>query len=150
MASEIAVPVISQLHSQLNANMQRVANGLRQLFTLRRAELMRICEKNAIKRPAEILIEGRREDLNAFVQRCEAAMLLRLEDARRRIDRSAAKLEALNPAGVLERGYACIFGGGSILSSAADLQSGMQVEIRMHDGVAAAQVLHTEISEKQQ
>lgn len=150
MASEIAVPVISQLRSQLNANMQRVANGLRQLFALRRAELMRICEKNAIKRPAEILIEGRREDLNAFVQRCEAAMLLRLEDARRRIDRSGAKLEALNPAGVLERGYACISDGGSILSSAADLQSGMQVEIRMHDGVAAAQVLHTEISEKQQ
>lgn len=150
MAAEIAVPVVSQLRRELESGVQRVANGLRQLFSLRRAELMRICERNALSHPAQILIEGRRENLDALSQRSDAALKLRMEDACRRMERTCAKLEALNPALVLERGYACISGGGRILSSVSGMHTGMQIEIRMRDGVAAAQVLHTQNSERQQ
>ena len=149
MAAEIAVPVVSQLRRELNSYMQRVANGLRRLFSLRRAELMRICEMNALSHPAQVLIEGRREELDALSQRAEAALRLRQEDACRKVERISAKLEALNPAGVLERGYACVSGGGRILSSAAELLPGMQIEIRMRDGSASAQVLHTDRSERE-
>ena len=81
---------------------------------------------------------------------CRAAEEARSRDARNRLHRTGAKLDALNPSGVLERGYAYLTDGKSVLSSVAELAPGMRVDVRMRDGSVRAEILdqnHSEASD---
>ena len=53
----------------------------------------------------------------------------------------AGQLSALNPSAVLERGYAILTDTeGRALGGIAQMQTGDRVNIRMHDGIAAATI----------
>lgn len=146
MAAEIAVPVARQLREALDTAMRRVAAGLRQGNRLRRSELKRICASSALRDPRGVLIEDRSELLNAHWERICAAQDERLRAHRRGLERIAVKLDALNPAGVLDRGYVCVSAEDGILSSARDLAPGMQVNLRFRDGSARAEIINSEMT----
>lgn len=145
MAAELAVPVVSQLRNELKASMNRVAAGLKQANLLRRSELIRITSSAVFKDPRSILIADRRELLDACFERCEAAQTDKLLDLRRRLERMSIKFDALNPSGVLERGYTCVSVEGKILTSAAELSPGERVHIRFRDGSAQAEITKLEM-----
>ena len=150
MAAEVAVPVAAELRRNLRAAMGRVTAGLRQGNRLRRSELMRVCASGALRDPARALIRPRAEAVSALWERCRAAEEARSRDARNRLHRTGAKLDALNPSGVLERGYAYLTDGKSVLSSVAELAPGMRVDVRMRDGSVRAEILdqnHSEASD---
>ena len=147
MAAEIAVPVAAELRRSMNISLKRVASALSQGNQLRRAQLARICTSALLKNPAESLIESRRKQLNSLYEECCSAQLQRRQTARVRLEKACAKLEALNPAGVLERGYACVLGEHGVISLAGELTEDMRVRIRFRDGRADAQILKTEVSE---
>ena len=109
---------------------------------------MRICASPVFREPERVLIESRRTKLEQISERANIAALNCVNLQRMRLDKAAAKLDALNPSGVLERGYSYLSDGKNIISSAEALKPGMQVHIRMHDGSARAEVLETKISEK--
>ena len=141
MAAEIAVPMLSRMKDDLSAAMQRISSGLRHGFMLRRAELKRIASMRIFRNPTEILFEGRRNELTELQERCLNALISRQNRSRTQLERTVSKLEALNPSGVLERGYACISVGGRLVSSANELESGMDIRILMRDGKKDARVL---------
>lgn len=150
MAAEVTVPVAAELRRNLRAAMGRVTAGLRQGNRLRRSELMRVCASGALRDPARALIRPRAEAVSAIWERCRAAEEARSRDARNRLHRTGAKLDALNPSGVLERGYAYLTDGKSVLSSVAELAPGMRVDVRMRDGSVRAEILdqnHSEASD---
>lgn len=144
MAAELAVPVVAQLRNSLNASMLRVASGLRQGNLLRRSELTRIVSSPLFRDPESVLIAGRRERVEAHFEGCEAAQLLRMRDVRHCLERMNIKLNALNPAGVLERGYTCVTMGDKVLSSVSELERGACVNIRFRDGSARAEIMSLE------
>lgn len=144
MAAELAVPVAAQLRKSLNQSMNRVAAGLRQGNLLRRSELRRIASSPLFRDPKAVLIGDRAELLSAHFERCEAAQLEKLKRLRTHMERLNTKLEALNPAGVLERGYACVSAGGRILSSVEDAVPGALVNIRFSDGSVQAKITNPE------
>lgn len=150
MAAEIAVPVLADLRASLNTNVMRVAFGLKQGMRLRRAELARVASAAVFKNPREYMIADRREALEASAERCRTAQEDRMHNQRVRLDRIAVKLDALNPASVLDRGYACISSENQILHSAAELSAGMRVKIHFRDGEARADILDTKLSEREQ
>ena len=87
------------------------------------------------------LVSGRREKQTAL-----AARLVRLGSRltlqpRARLQMFSRALEAVNPAAVLNRGYAVIQRGGEAISSAAALGENDLIDIRMRDGGAKARVL---------
>jgi len=143
MAAELAVPVIADIKKNLDATVSRLAAGLKQGNRLRRSELNRICASALFKDPAGILIEDRRELLNAYAERTTAALENNLYKLRAGLERCNAKLEGLNPEAVLERGYACVSSAGAIVSGSEELTTGQLVEIRFHDGCAQAEILNT-------
>lgn len=147
MAAEIAVPVAAELRRGLSAAMDRLAAGLRQGNRLRRAELRRACASRVLQDPGETIISARREKLEGLWERYSAAQVERMHAQRVRLERAGAKLDALNPAGVLDRGYACLSAGGRILSAAAELLPGMRVDICMRDGAARAEIIGNDSSE---
>jgi len=138
--------VAAQLRSSLNASMHRVAAALRQGNLLRRAKLDRIAASPLFRDPRGILIADRRELMAAYFERCEEAQMDKIKELRLRLDRMNIKLEALNPSGVLERGYTCVSSGGRILSSATEVSPGELVKIHFKDGSAQAEITRLEES----
>ena len=147
MGAEVAVPVAAELRRNLKVAMGRVSAALRQGNRLRRSELMRACATLALRDPARALIQPRREALTALWKRIGGAEEARLRDARNRLRHAAAKLDALNPAGVLERGYAYLWDGARVLTSATELTAGMRVDVRMRDGSVRAEIIEQNTAE---
>jgi exodeoxyribonuclease VII large subunit len=60
------------------------------------------------------------------------------------IERAGMRLEVLNPVGVLERGYALVYGAdGRLLRTSAEVQRGEQITARLHEGHLTATVTKT-------
>ncbi len=59
------------------------------------------------------------------------------------LDKHIGKLEALNPLGVLRRGYGVVYdaNGVKILSKVKDLPAGTRIQIRVEDGTVKAEVI---------
>lgn len=148
MAAEIAVPVAEELRNDLRTAMRRVQAGLVNGNKLRRSELRRVCMSPALRDPRKTLIERRRERLASLWEKCAAAQPRRMQKLRMDLERTAAKLEALNPAGVLDRGYAYISDEDGFVGGVAGLKKGAQVEIHMRDGSASAEILSKKAKRK--
>lgn len=77
--------------------------------------------------------------------RLERGVRVRLERRRAVVEQSMAKLDALSPLRVLERGYTLVREGtGSaerLIRSASQVQSGQELRIRFHDGERDVQAL---------
>ena len=95
-----------------------------------------------------LLQNAMRYSLMAGGKRLRPAMLLACADmlgvSREEAMIPACALEAVNPAAVLNRGYAVIRRGGEAISSAAALNQNDLIDIRMRDGGATARVLDTD------
>jgi len=66
--------------------------------------------------------------------RLDAAMDKRMASPQERIERAKARLAALNPSAVLERGYALVMDGGRVVSSAERANEIDQMTLRFRDG----------------
>jgi len=143
MAAEIAVPVVSELRRRLDASMRSLASAMSQGNRLRRAHLMRICASPVMRSPGQGLIENRRKKLLELSEAALKAQKMQLSRRRAEFEKLCAKLEALNPSGVLERGYACVRTSKGVVSSVQDLEAGMQISIRFRDGNAEAEITQT-------
>jgi exodeoxyribonuclease VII large subunit len=66
--------------------------------------------------------------------RLDAAMDKQFTRPQERINRAKARLAALNPAAVLERGYALVMQGDKVVTSAAAANEINQMTLRFHDG----------------
>jgi exodeoxyribonuclease VII large subunit len=61
-----------------------------------------------------------------------------------RLTHASARLEALSPLAVLNRGYALVYsGGGQLLRNAADVQAGASITARLASGMIEAEVTGT-------
>ena len=148
MAAEIAVPVAAELKNDLATAMRRVQAGLINGNRLRRSELRRVCMSPALRDPAQVLIGKRREQAGLLWEKCASAQPRRLQSLRMQLEKTAAKLEALNPSGVLERGYAYVSDANGVVSGVKGLEKGAQVEIHMRDGSASAEILNKKMKRK--
>ena len=148
MAAELAVPVAIEMQKQIADAMLRVRTGLHHANQLRRLELNRICAGPLFRDPQALLTGKRRQRLEELWRRCADAQRERMRSVRASLDRLGSKLAALDPEGVLERGYACVWHKNRILTSAVELTREMTIHIQMRDGGAKAQILEMEDGEK--
>lgn len=90
--------------------------------------------------------------LNDYKRQCES-LRVRLaaaarpfaESRRTRIEHAAARLQALSPLRVLDRGYALVYGpDGRLLRTSSDVRQGEQITARLADGSVRAEVLAAE------
>lgn len=147
MAAEIAVPVAEDLKKRVETGMERVGNALRQGNRVRRSELMRVGASGPLANPGKYLIDDRRAKLVRLLDTCAAASDRKRQNVRLRFEKTAARLEALNPEGVLDRGYAYVTSGKAVLTSAGELAPGMNATIRFRDGSADVNVNKTTLTE---
>ncbi len=137
-AAELVVPERAALEALVRELAQRLA-----LAAARQVERKR--ERVASQRlrdPRRRVIEARlrADELDAQLRR---AASLRVERGRARVQVLAARLDALSPLAVLERGYAIALRGGHALRDATTLAPGEIVELRLARGSAELRVERT-------
>ena len=125
---------VDDLTGRLGRAMKHAAGHRRERLAWR-TERLRANSPAATTRRAAERLEGRRHAL-------PVAMRLRIRELRARTAELAARLRALNPHGVLERGYAIArtSAEGAIIRSADELDVGQLVDIRVARGRFQARV----------
>jgi exodeoxyribonuclease VII large subunit len=97
----------------------------------------------ALAAGARRTLERERRALDLGVERLRRAPLLVLERRRAALEQAAGRLRALSPRATLERGYAIVRAGGSIVRESAKLGAGDQVDVELGRGGFGARVEET-------
>jgi exonuclease VII large subunit len=72
--------------------------------------------------------------IEGLAQQLNVAAVRLVESRKQRLEHGAARLAALSPERVLERGYGIVRSRGAYLRSAGDAVAGAEIEVAMADG----------------
>ena len=106
------------------------------------AELRAALERtrDGLHRGAQRAAERYAQRLATAYERLQRAPLLALERRTARLDTLHARLGALSPVAVLERGYAIVRRGDDVVRSAQQVSAGEQIDVRVAEGSFGATV----------
>lgn len=133
-AAELAVPVWAELQDSLDSLRVRLADALARGQQVRWAEYRRIASSQILSMPWRVLLDGRRMALAQGDERLAKAMEKRLVSAKGRLALADGMLRALNPEGVIERGYAVVTVGSRLATCAEQIRENDSLTIRMAGG----------------
>ena len=120
--------------AQLHALQQRLAAlHPRARLQARYSQLAELERRLLAMHPGARLARGRQEH-QTLVARAEAAIRRRLEVRRAELGRIGAQLHALSPLAVLDRGYAMVSAGETLVRDAAAVSVGDHLRIRLARG----------------
>jgi len=139
-AAELTVPRLDQMKADVDGMLSRLAGALRGGQRLRWLALERVGASAALTKPQGVLIEPRRTQLGNVERRLSAAMPVRLERSRHRLDALSASLRALDPASVLDRGYAVVRQEGHIVPRATLADGNLPMRVCFSDGELLADI----------
>ena len=145
-AAELAVPELAGLKQELNGMLTRLASALMSGQRVRRLQLEKLVASPVLAWPAQAMIEPRREQLKRLEERMLPAMPAIVQRQRHRLDALSASLRALNPASVLDRGYAIVRQGDGIAARIGDVDAAKPIRVCFNDGEITADV--TEIKQR--
>ena len=144
-AAELAVPMVSELKQSVEALSRQLTSALLRAQQLRRARLQALSASPAMTMPRRMLIERREAALTALAARLPAALTKKRDAMERRLSLSSRALSALDPEGVVRRGYAVVFKDGKCVAEAQKLRAGDAIEVHMRGGNVAAEVTDGEL-----
>ena len=140
-AAELAVPDSARLAVQLANVGTRLSALLCGKLEREKARLSALASRRSLSDPA-FMLDTRRTALLMNEERLGALYSKRLENARSKFGTAVASLNAMNPMGVLARGYAAVRSadGKEIIGSAGGLDVGEKIRLSMRDGEVFATV----------
>ena len=154
-AAEMAVPDRREIIEGMRDIRRHMTDAMAGLLQDRRYELLTLQRRMEALRPEQRItaltaqVDGMMLRLNAAMDaklpalahrigmagmRLDAAMDKHIAHPQERIARAKARLVALNPSAVLERGYALVMDGGRVVSSAERANKIDQMTLRFRDG----------------
>jgi len=139
-AAELTVPLLDQLRADMDGMVARLAGALRSGQRVRRLALERLGASPALTSPEKTMIEPRRARLEGVERRLSAAMPVRLERCWHRLEALSASLRALDPASVMERGYAVVRQDDRVVSRAAQAAGALPLRVCFADGELLADI----------
>lgn len=132
--AELAVPDRAQLSMHIQSLHQRLATGLRRRVRDDRRRFVLLSGRMPLRRALGPLAAGRQE-LDDARQALVRAARAALSERRHRVERAAARLDALSPLAVLGRGYAVTRDAhGRVVRSARQVAPGDRVQVILADG----------------
>ena len=142
-AAELAVPDVRHLMQQVQEQARRLDSAMQQQFRQKAQELERLSDRLKLRSPAHRQ-ELAQQELAHLQQRLEKGMALRLEQCREQLAQQAARLEMLSPLKILGRGYALAYHGEELVRSAAQVQPGDRLRLRLAEGEVMTEVVPQE------
>jgi len=139
-AAELAVPEMDAVYEAVRSLSERMRRSLNAAVEKMRANVRLFASANAF-RLLERKVADSRQTLDLTREHATRGALERVRTARAALEQARAKLVALDPDAVLERGYAMIADpAGKPVSGVKVLKPNDRVSIRMHDGTAEAAI----------
>ena len=133
-AAEIAVPDMAELLQRLDSFRSRMAQGTLNGLERQERRLKALAEKRVLTDPLAF-VQDKRLQLDYVQQKLLTAANTQWQEEQRRFAALAAKLDALSPLKVLGRGYAMArTEDGAVLRTAAQVQSGDTIHLRLAQG----------------
>jgi exodeoxyribonuclease VII large subunit len=165
-AAELAVPVAAELAAELGVLGRRVRQALEREALRWRSRLNRAAHSYVFREPGRLLREHRQglrhirlrlatRLRGAYVERQQRvdeaqgglrqAVTDRIKESRHRLDTLAARLRALGPQAVLERGYSITRDGeGRVVTRVEGIAAGQELHTMLADGMVVSKVVTTE------
>lgn len=148
-AAELAVPDASVLVRQIGNLDRHFASLLLAGIDRRRARVRELATSRGLSRPSHT-VDEKRIELDRTADRIDGAVRYGLESRQNALVRVAERLQALNPLGVLSRGYCAVSRpDGSICTTAASLSEGDRVVLQFADGKKSAEISEASVSEEE-
>lgn len=140
-AAELVVPDMHGVAEYLRHTRERIFSSVRTRLERDRRDLQRALTHPALRNPA-LLIRDRQQQLDMLGERIFARMQQRLTTTTQRLDAVEGRLTALDPRGVLLRGYALVLrpADGALLPSAAQAAQEERVQLQFFDGTVEATI----------
>lgn len=136
-AAELAVPDSAEIIARLDGALEYMADCVRRNIALRDRELSSRAELIRARSPRSLILAKEQRLLSAW-EGLTLKIHARLDGAERALAQRAGVISALDPLGVLARGFSVTQHGGSVVTSSQELSAGDTVEIRFSRGSAAA------------
>lgn len=143
-AAELATPLVSALHEDLEAARERLRKALLRSVRAQRERLDLMARSYAFREPHDRIrrLAQRLDDLAAKLPR---EMRRRIDGLGERLALTAGRLEGLSPLQVLARGYTVTMldGAAAPLRSAVEVKVGDRLRTRLAAGEVVSRVLET-------
>ncbi len=146
-AAEYAVPDIKEIRDRLDGYRIRIEHRLDRLVSDYRSRLDGL-KKNRLISDSSLLFNDNRLDLAAFYDDFERYIDNYLNTEKSRLNAARGRLSALNPYGVLSRGYTVAIKEGKTVFSAKQLSVKDSFELIFNDGSAECTVKRITSREK--
>ena len=144
-AAELAVPSESDVRRLLETAQQRLVTTLQSRVVQARQQLITLASRPVLKRPHD-LTEQRARLVDDWEQRLTRVIYDRLDHGKERISLATAGLNALNPLGVLHRGYSVTQdASGSIIHNVSDVENGEELVTRVIGGKIYSTIHSSEV-----
>lgn len=140
-AAELASPDLRELSVRLDEMQGRADRALVRTADRMSDRLRRVTDKAIFTTPTS-LYDPHRERLSDAVHALSLAFNDTVGASRLRMAGICGRLEGLNPLSVLSRGYSVALKGDSAITSAADVEIGDAIRVRLADGSIDATVTH--------
>ena len=138
-AAELAVPdTLEQARYVMNLQV-RLAGAAKVILQAKRNRLTTLVEHPSLRVPQQLL-QQRRQHVDMARERLLQKTREGVLQKKHNLAILLEKLDMLNPARVLLRGYSIVEKDGKAVRQAAELQKGMDVQVRLADGSFSAVV----------
>ncbi len=146
-AAELAVPNSEELYEKLISYRERLRNLISRKTDALRKELKYLAQTKVLSLPSAV-IDEKRMHLDSVLQQLDRISDSAVKERRAEFLQSAARLEMLNPLGILSRGYSIVSDDktGKSTSKISELRVGQTVNIRMDGGSAKAMISELSLS----
>lgn len=143
-AAEIIVPDRQGVSDYLRGVQRRIIDRTRAQITIAKRDLERAAVTPALKNP-RVLLQERMQDVDFLIQRIHSRMQARLIMEQHRLQAVEGRIAALDPRGVLLRGYAIVTRpeDGALIPSAATAKNEKALDVQFFDGTLR---VHPEIA----
>lgn len=134
-AAEIVAPDVLQLLGYVRAMRLQMAQSAAGEIRLARQKIEWLRRSRGLSQPKVRIVEARKE-VAELRERVGEALKCRVKIERQELEGRRAQLRALDPRGVLERGYALLSDAqsGAILSSFSQVKPGQTLTVTLKDG----------------
>jgi exodeoxyribonuclease VII large subunit len=143
-AAMLVAPDRAEIVRQVSAWSQRASGALSRRLAMAERELKSLAGRRVISQPLSLLDEPRRatDELFSSAKQAIAALLQARADSLAAV---RGRLVALNPRGILARGYAIVerMPERNLVKSVSQVEKGDQANITFQDGYAACRITQT-------
>lgn len=147
-AAELAVPETEDIKRRLENINIRNRNTIGGRIEIYKGRLDRLSRAGVLSSP-ERLLDGRRMNVLYCSEKLQRRANDICNEEKIKLARTVSKLEALNPLGIISRGYSAVTDSeGGVVRSVSQLSKGQSIRVRFADGDARATVEDTDIKSK--